>query len=271
MAQYYGIERSSEYLEHYGIKGMRWGVRKAIQSGDRQALKKHFVKASLKLGKLSLNANRPVQQRLYNSAKSRMVSGALGSALGSAGLTAAINGDLKSAGIAGAAGLVGGALLNSRGITAKRHLSDRGHAKAIEKRNQFAREMESAFSDSATWKKNRKELHKHIQQVSGLSDAADPRRYVAKQYNKATREAMGAAKKRVDQIKRNERANQTLRTGLKAGVIGTVGGAYAANSYTARKIAEREKPSKSDQKAFRQIGAIVDREQLARPKKRRNR
>lgn len=31
MAKYYGIERSAEYLEHYGIKGMKWGIRKAIQ------------------------------------------------------------------------------------------------------------------------------------------------------------------------------------------------------------------------------------------------
>lgn len=271
MAQYYGIERSSEYLEHYGVRGMKWGVRKAIQSGDRQALKKHFAKASLKLGKLSLHANRPVQQRLYNSAKSRMVSGALGSALGSAGLTAAWRGTPRDIGIAGAAGLVGGALINSRGITAGRHVSDSGHARAIQKRNQFAREMESAFGDSATWKKNRKELHRHIQQISGLSDAADPRKYVAKQYNKAVREAMGIAKKSVDQIKRNERASRTLREGLKAGAIGSVGGTGAANAYTARKIAEHEKPSKSDQKAFRQISTIVDREHLAKPKKHRNR
>ena len=32
MANYYGIQRSDEYLAHYGIKGMKWGVRKAIKA-----------------------------------------------------------------------------------------------------------------------------------------------------------------------------------------------------------------------------------------------
>ena len=28
MSSYYGVQRSSEYLAHYGVKGMKWGVRK---------------------------------------------------------------------------------------------------------------------------------------------------------------------------------------------------------------------------------------------------
>lgn len=31
MAEYYAVERSPEYLAHYGVKGMKWGVRKAIE------------------------------------------------------------------------------------------------------------------------------------------------------------------------------------------------------------------------------------------------
>lgn len=28
MASYYGVVRSGESLTHYGVKGMKWGVRK---------------------------------------------------------------------------------------------------------------------------------------------------------------------------------------------------------------------------------------------------
>lgn len=229
MATYYGVERSSEYLEHYGIRGMKWGVRRALARGDRAALSKHYRKAALKLGKLSLNANRGVQQRIYNSAKSRMASGALGSALGSAGLTAALNNDLKSAGIAGAAGLVGGALLNSRGITAGRHVSDRGHARAIRKRDEFRREMEDTFKNTGV-APNMKEMRRFHNQITAISDQDDPKRYANKQYGKAVRDANKL-------IKRNERANQTYREGLKAGAIGGVG---AANAYSAKKVSDHE-------------------------------
>ena len=34
MAQYYGVVRSDESLAHYGVKGMRWGVRKKQPSGE---------------------------------------------------------------------------------------------------------------------------------------------------------------------------------------------------------------------------------------------
>lgn len=231
MATYYGVERSSKYLEHYGIRGMKWGVRKAIERGDQAALRKHYQKAALKLGKLSLNANRGVQKRIYNSAKARMASGALGSALGSAGLTAALNNDLKSAGIAGAAGLVGGALINSRGIMAGRHTTDRGHERAIRKRNEFRREMESTFKDTGV-APNMKEMQRFHNQITAISDQDNPQRYARKQYGKAVRDANKL-------IKRNERANQTYREGLRAGAVGAVGGTGAANMYTSRKIANQ--------------------------------
>ena len=49
---YYGVERSTDSLRHYGVKGMRWGVRKALVTGNQRALDRHFRKAAKKLRKL---------------------------------------------------------------------------------------------------------------------------------------------------------------------------------------------------------------------------
>lgn len=61
MAEYYAVERSSEYLAHYGVRGMRWGVRKAMSKHSiaaRDALmKKQYSKASKKLAKLNAKAD----------------------------------------------------------------------------------------------------------------------------------------------------------------------------------------------------------------------
>lgn len=52
----YAVDRSDEYLAHYGIKGMKWGVRKAIESGNNKALARQYKKASRKLEKLQARA-----------------------------------------------------------------------------------------------------------------------------------------------------------------------------------------------------------------------
>jgi len=52
MSEYYAVQRSTDHLAHYGVKGMKWGVRKAIAYGNQKALDKHFQKAAKKLAKL---------------------------------------------------------------------------------------------------------------------------------------------------------------------------------------------------------------------------
>lgn len=44
MGEYYGVQRTGAYLQHYGVKGMRWGVRKAPGSSGKRT----FVSGSSK-------------------------------------------------------------------------------------------------------------------------------------------------------------------------------------------------------------------------------
>lgn len=58
MAEYYGVVRSNRpELSHYGIRGMKWGVRKALERGDDRALSRQYRKAQRKLRKLNYESN----------------------------------------------------------------------------------------------------------------------------------------------------------------------------------------------------------------------
>lgn len=159
--EYYGSPiANSDFLMHYGVRGMKWGVRKALERGDSVRLSKAYHKAERKLAKLSLNANQDLQKKQWQSVKKSMAAGSVASAGISAGLTAAANSHLPlkerllTAGAAGLAGAAGGLLLNSTGASSRRYASDRGHQKAVEKRDQFAREMKSAFKGTKYGGKN---------------------------------------------------------------------------------------------------------------------
>lgn len=66
MAEYYAVERSPEYLMHYGIKGMRWGVQKAKYKGNERALSRHYNKALKKIQKYKDLMNIDKQKEAYN-------------------------------------------------------------------------------------------------------------------------------------------------------------------------------------------------------------
>lgn len=118
----YAIDRSDEYLEHYGIKGMKWGVRKAIERGGtglgNRRLARQYRKAQKKLAKLEKRAN--------NGAKYARRAAALGAGAAAAGGLAAIGTKGISSGIARVGGEVmknskpiGGAMRNVGHVLAR--------------------------------------------------------------------------------------------------------------------------------------------------------
>ena len=84
----YAVERNDEYLAHYGIKGMKWGVRKAVESGNSRRLDRAYRKASKKLAKL--------EKRASNGSKYAKRAAKLGAG-------AAVAGGLAAAGTSGVA------------------------------------------------------------------------------------------------------------------------------------------------------------------------
>ena len=183
MAEYYAVERSSEYLAHYGVKGMRWGVRKALEKGNMQKLAYHYQRAMSKRDKLKQRTNRKDQKE---EAKAYGVGGAalLGAgALG--GLTSygiikgqgALNKGLNSlsgrkndssglymvpSGLIGMSALSAGGGLAALGAGAASayRATKRGNKKAVEKYKRFSKEMNKTFNRS-TRKKAQEYLRKH--------------------------------------------------------------------------------------------------------------
>ena len=61
---YYGIpsEPSSDFFAHYGVRGMKWGVRKAIDKHSEKRLDRQYRKAKRKLEKLNSRADVDIQK-----------------------------------------------------------------------------------------------------------------------------------------------------------------------------------------------------------------
>lgn len=163
MAEYYGVTRTPEYLMHYGVKGMRWGVRKAKESGSDKKLWRQYEKAHKKLSKLSAKADigrQKSEQLKYAKAAAGGLAGGLIGASGVVGAGALTNRFTKNSNFnnidhserakAISAGLALGALgyggyAAARSLAAKRRQTPEGHAKAVAKRDAWQKEMKAAF------------------------------------------------------------------------------------------------------------------------------
>ena len=63
---YYGTGPSSDFFEHYGVRGMKWGIRRAINKGSEKSLARQYRKAQKKLTRLENKTNRELQLKKAN-------------------------------------------------------------------------------------------------------------------------------------------------------------------------------------------------------------
>lgn len=193
MAEYYAVERSPECLAHYGVRGMKWGVRRALsKKGDKRAkaLHKQYNKANDYLVKLNDKANIGKQKLEYKDRMSLAGSTAIGGAGligGSLGLRAFARKNNSRAVMAGrvgllpvvydtetgpkvavplGAGLAAYSLYNTgKAISAINRTTPKGHSKAVAKKSAFEKEMKKTFkntpySDPSYWAKADYKLNK---------------------------------------------------------------------------------------------------------------
>ena len=90
MAEYYGVTRTPEYLMHYGVKGMRWGVRKAIARGNTKHLDRQYRKAYKKLQKLNkradINTQKAIAEKYDKASSGSRIVGRVGLGLATTGI-----------------------------------------------------------------------------------------------------------------------------------------------------------------------------------------
>ena len=213
MSEYYGVSPSSDFFAHYGVKGMKWGIRRALRSSDPSKLSKQYQKAVKNLVKMSIKANNTVNETKYQKwrqqARKNAVFEALGGGLGggigamhgvaNAGakygltlaetLSAAPQLKVMGAQFAGAGALAGG-IGGYTGARLRAHIYKRRQNpevrnKLIAKRDLWKKDMEDAFNGTRYGGKAQKKFHNEI---SKLSNVSDPKGYIQKQRDRASRD-----------------------------------------------------------------------------------
>lgn len=107
----YAIDRDDEYLAHYGVKGMKWGVRKAIETGNSRALARQYRKAARKLARLDRRANN--RSKYIRRAAALGAGAAAAGGLAVAG-TGGVGRGLRQAGLLGGRASIGAGQLANR-------------------------------------------------------------------------------------------------------------------------------------------------------------
>ncbi|MBP5729422.1 MAG: hypothetical protein J6Y48_20330 [Clostridia bacterium] len=199
MNEYYAVVRSTDELAHYGVKGMNWGVRKALASGNERALNRHFRKAAKKLKKL--------QDIGTNSKKYAAKAAAYGAAAAGTGTIAVVG----TEGLASVVGRLAKRYSDKSKIAAAmaRDVKDRKAESILKKKsmryNAKSKRAKSAQNKITDWGKERK---------------AHTEYYIDDMDN--------ASKKTVYGLSNNDK----LRIGAAAATIGLAGKA-AQNAYRA--------------------------------------
>ena len=178
MNEYYAVVRSADELMHYGVKGMKWGVRKALKKNNMSKLAYHYQRASRKRDILKDRTSRKDQKE---EAKAYGTGGAALLGLGALGGLAsygAIKGQTKlndliapnsnyrmyriPTGLIGMSGLsaAGGLAALGAGAASAYRSTKRGNKKAVEKHKKFSKEMDSLFNKSLR-KKAQSYLRQH--------------------------------------------------------------------------------------------------------------
>lgn len=163
MPQYYGVTRSDNYLAHYGIKGMRWGVRKAQKNNNINLMYNTYRASQRQLNKLNDRANLAIQNK-RKSAYEKLA--AIGAGLGtgySFGTLSALRNvpfmspKLKLAAISSA--VAAPVLLAAPGVIgykrAHKRMLPEGHKKAMEDSKNWANEMNKTFKNTVYGSKAR--------------------------------------------------------------------------------------------------------------------
>lgn len=218
--EYYGVSTpTDDFLAHYGVKGMKWGIRRALRSGNPEKLKKQYMKATKKLAKLSLKANNAVNEEKYHKWRSQAGKSAVGAGVGAAvGSTLGTYAGLRRLGLGpsdiletlkvpgvrhalgkqtalyGAAGALGGYLgKRLRAHVYKRRQNPEVRKQLLYERDAWRREMENAFKGTKYGGKQQKQFHKEI---SRLSETSNPKAYMHAQAAKANNEYQRSIKRK---------------------------------------------------------------------------
>ena len=74
MSEYYAVQRSDESLKHYGVLGMKWGIRRAAKKGTNYSYQSHatkkYKKAAAKLiAKANATKNKEKASKLTSKAQ----------------------------------------------------------------------------------------------------------------------------------------------------------------------------------------------------------
>lgn len=180
MSEYYGIGPSSDFFAHYGVKGMKWGVRKAIESGNSRALSRHYKRAANKLQRLSARSDRSVIDAAKKYNRKAIVTdtavGGLASGLATYGLNSHLPPrerailSLAMGGGMAAANAIGGGITQAR---LHRMGSSKGHAKQVAKRKEFEKEMRKSFKGTeyaGQINKTKRDIQKNLETMKQQLD-----------------------------------------------------------------------------------------------------